>query len=316
VEFVPEEKVVYDRNPAGYWLDGAANLAHLTIWFVPDVQTALNGVQTGDYDAVWTAAQPEQAETAAATGDFNIYEMPLSGPDGIGLRITHQKLGDIRVRQAIAHAINRQPLADAVYGKDACTPIPVPAPPNTPLYVANYDPYPYDPDKARALLKEAGAEGMTIELYDDGRSTSSTGDVALQQQLADVGLNPVIIPSEAGAGGTFADGQHDSFYTGWVQQDHVLGFLTRYFVTGGRFQLAAGEDTELLALMDQARQPGLTESAEADIYHEIGKLITDLAVMIPICLSHATVVANDKVLNVETAHRWTVWDTRFLAVAK
>lgn len=313
VEFVPDEKAVYRRSPVEYWLPGAGNLAELTVWFVADPQTALNGLQSGDYDVVWTSATPEQADGLAQTGGYTVEYKSLGGVDSLGLRITHQQLGDIKVRQAIAHAIDRDLVADGVYG-GACEPSSVPVPEGTQLFVEDYDPYPYDPDKARELIAEAGAEGMTVDLYNDGRPSSVLAAQAVQQLLNDVGFNGVVIPPEAGAGGIFAEGQHDGFYSSFTYEV-PLTFLGRYLVTGGRFQLASPEDQGLLDLMEQVREPGLSLDEQNAIYQELGKEITDLAVMIPVCAGQSAVLADPKVLNLEDAHRWTVYDVRFLAVS-
>jgi peptide/nickel transport system substrate-binding protein len=313
-DFVPDEKVTFERTPVKYWLEGAGNLAGFTIFFADD-QAAVNGLQSGDYDLVWTSLTPEQADTVASTGDISIYYYPLGGPESLGLRITHQKLNDIRVRQAIAYAIDRQPLADAVFG-GSCKAISQPMPPDTPLYVEGYDPYPFNPDKAKELLAEADAVGMPIELYTDGRPSSVLSSQAVQQMLNDVGFNASVIPPEAGAGGIFADGKYDGFWAAFPQQDHLLGFLNRYIVTGGRFQLAAGEDQKILELMDQVRVPGISDADAADIYQQIGKEITDLAVLIAVCLGQSTILADSNIANAEDAFRWTVFDMRFIAVKK
>jgi peptide/nickel transport system substrate-binding protein len=97
-------------------------------------------------------------------------------------------LSDVRVRQAIIHAIDRNLIVESVFGGYA-----VPADgllPNGPFKSPNLDPYPYDPDKARALLAEAGWDSSrTLEMvyYYDDQITADLMAV-LQAQLADVGI--------------------------------------------------------------------------------------------------------------------------------
>jgi peptide/nickel transport system substrate-binding protein len=103
--------------------------------------------------------------------------------------LNNNPLSDVRVRQAIAYAIDRNLIVEAVFGGYA-----VPADgllPNGPFKSPNLDAYPYDPDKARALLAEAGWDSSrTLEVvyYYDDQITADLMAV-LQAQLADVGIN-------------------------------------------------------------------------------------------------------------------------------
>jgi peptide/nickel transport system substrate-binding protein len=97
-------------------------------------------------------------------------------------------LSDVRVRQAIAYAIDRKLITESVFGGYA-----VPADgllPNGPFKSPNLDQYSYDPDKARALLAEAGWDSSrTLEMvyYYDDQITADLMAV-LQAELADVGI--------------------------------------------------------------------------------------------------------------------------------
>lgn len=98
-------------------------------------------------------------------------------------------LSDVRVRQAIAYAIDRNLITESVFGGYA-----VPADgllPNGPFKSPNLDKYAYDPEKAKALLAEAGWDSSrTLEMvyYYDDQITADLMAV-LQAQLADVGIN-------------------------------------------------------------------------------------------------------------------------------
>ncbi len=98
-------------------------------------------------------------------------------------------LSDVRVRQAIAYAIDRNLITESVFGGFA-----VPADgllPNGPFKSPNLDKYAYDPEKAKALLAEAGWDSSrTLQMvyYYDDQITADLMAV-LQAQLADVGIN-------------------------------------------------------------------------------------------------------------------------------
>ena len=106
-----------------------------------------------------------------------------------------EPLDDVRVRQAINHAVNREQIRDVVLagrGEVAWMPYP--------QSHIGYNPdvaeqYPYDPERARELLAEAGhGDGLTLEMYIPGGgivNMERQGEI-VQQQLADVGIDVTI----------------------------------------------------------------------------------------------------------------------------
>ncbi len=68
---------------------------------------------------------------------------------------------DVRVRQAVMYAIDRKAVRDTAWGGHG-TLLGAPVPPTDPYYEDHNDAYPYDPAKAKQLLKDAGAENLKI----------------------------------------------------------------------------------------------------------------------------------------------------------
>ncbi|MEQ1768941.1 MAG: ABC transporter substrate-binding protein [Devosia sp.] len=103
--------------------------------------------------------------------------------------LNNNPLSDVRVRQAIAYAIDRNLITESVFGGFA-----VPADgllPNGPFKSPNLDKYAFDPEKAKALLAEAGWDSsrtLKMVYYYDDQITADLMAV-LQAQLADVGIN-------------------------------------------------------------------------------------------------------------------------------
>ena len=97
-------------------------------------------------------------------------------------------LSDVRVRQAIAYAIDKKAIVDNVYGGYAV--VADGLLPNDPFKSDKLATYPYDPEKAKALLKEAGWDSsrqLEMVFYYDDQVTANLMAV-LQSELADVGI--------------------------------------------------------------------------------------------------------------------------------
>lgn len=160
---------------------------------VPDVSTRIADLRTGKADLI-RDVPPDQA--AAVEGGSGI-KLLSSPTERVGYLYINAEAGptkDMRVRQAIAYAIDRQGIVDALlegYGA------PVSIIGAEPIfgYTDQVEGYPYDPEKARDLIIEAGAEGATLEFL-TSPSYSRALVEAVQQMLNEVGLNVEIASSD------------------------------------------------------------------------------------------------------------------------
>jgi peptide/nickel transport system substrate-binding protein len=145
-------------------------------WGNADPKAALGAQSILDVDYVWRpestvrAAQvstgeaqigrflaPEDCETTPVCKEaLSVETVPLR------LDTVHPTLGDIRVRQAIAHAIDTQQIVEAIYpGGEVATQL---VGPSAAGYKPDLEPTPYDPERARALVEEAAADGTDVTL--------------------------------------------------------------------------------------------------------------------------------------------------------
>ena len=161
-EYKPDTSLTMTRF-ADYWGE-LPYFEDLLFFFVDDETAALNGLKAGEYDIV-TAVVGEGVDrvpTFIENDDFQVV-FELGGEISyIFLNHNMPELEDIRVRQAIAHAIDRQPHIDAAlagFGDPSC----LIAVPHSVAYNSDYCPYPYDPDRAIELLAEAGQSDLVID---------------------------------------------------------------------------------------------------------------------------------------------------------
>lgn len=178
----------FTKNP-DYWNPDVQYYDKVTISVLSDPTAAVNAIKAGEVNAARLADNNNLAEIEAAGWAINPNELDFQGLlliDRAGMQ--NAALADVRVRQAINYALDRDGLLEALqHGNGTVT---------TQVFKASseaYDPelddaYPYDPDRAKELLAEAGyADGLTIEMP----STSVLGATSytlIQQQLADVGI--------------------------------------------------------------------------------------------------------------------------------
>ncbi|WP_264214259.1 ABC transporter substrate-binding protein [Leisingera thetidis] len=169
-EFLPGEKVVldlYDNYRAGSPKD--ASIARLVIRFIPDEATQVAEVMSGGVD--WTfGISSEMAENVAGTGRAQFLTAPslrvgYLSLDAAGRADETTPLRDLRVRQALNHAVNHEELVASITGGSAKVA-------RTPCHSLQFGcdqgrvRYGYDPDKAKALLAEAGyPDGFEIDLW-------------------------------------------------------------------------------------------------------------------------------------------------------
>ncbi len=192
------QRATLDRND-NYWGD-TAKVAHLEFFFATEQSTQSAMVQGGQADMIMgiDARMKEQMESAGL--------QVLSTPSGDPIWTLFQAqpgVEDVRVRQALNYAINRDQIIETVFLGEA-KPLAGMIASSLPGYDPSLKPYPYDPEKARQLLDEAGFDYSTpfVITLAEGRFPGS--DVTTQAMVADlekIGVQASVNPMEYGAMG-------------------------------------------------------------------------------------------------------------------
>lgn len=166
VSYSPGDRLVMERNP-NYW-GGAPKLEKLTIRVIQEAGTRLAELQAGTVDFM-DNVPVDQLSVVEQQKNLEL----LAGPS---LRVMYSVLRTQRapfnnplVRQAVQYALDKQAIVDHLLAKRTAV-ANTPVAPQIPGHDASIKPWPYDPAKARALLKEAGALGTKIVVaYPNGR---------------------------------------------------------------------------------------------------------------------------------------------------
>lgn len=179
----------------GYWGDAPA-LDKATFKFISDPTAAFAAVMAEDVDYFSGFPAPENLPQFEADPRFQVLVGSTEGETILSTNNKQAPFDDVRVRQAIAHAIDRQAIIDgAMFGYG--TPIGTHFAPHNPAYVDLTGGSAYDPEKARALLAEAGLpDGFETTLHLPPPSYARRGGEIIAAQLADVGIKAEIINVE------------------------------------------------------------------------------------------------------------------------
>lgn len=184
--WVKADRVELVRNP-DYW-GTPAHLEKAVFKFVSDPATSFAAIMAGDIDAFPGFPAPESVPLLEEDGRFAVVEGTTEGETILSMNNASDALSDLRVRQAIAHAIDRQAIVDgAMFGHG--TPIGSHFAPHNPAYIDLTGQYPYDPGIARALLAEAGyADGLVLSLKLPPPPYARRGGEIVASQLRAVGI--------------------------------------------------------------------------------------------------------------------------------
>lgn len=156
------DRLILKSNPD--WTMGVPNAEEVVFWAIPEPATRIAALINGEADMV--AAVPAlQAGQVEQAPEVRIVQSPSSTqPIWGGLIESRPDLDDVRVRQAINYAVNKEAIVDRLlrgYGRVASQPCPY----QRECWNPEIEPYAYDPDRARELLEEAGVTDLQIKLH-------------------------------------------------------------------------------------------------------------------------------------------------------
>lgn len=278
-EYSQDDQIVYEAFP-DFWEEGVPGVETLTLKMLVDEQQRVAALRSGEiHGATFTADVAGTLESE----DISVITGLTSSPKVIQFSTVEDvPWRDVRVRQAINLAVNRQEIIDKVYGGNAQV---------TGVIPPGYGPWPIpedeivlayenDLDAAKALMEEAGyADGFDVVLQAIASPREYTQNAEIvQQQLTGLNINVTVEPLEIG---TFADnigkGNFEWASTGRGMRGdpsaHVVDFRSgtsnnvTWFGDGWKSE-------ELDALYDEALAT-VDQDARKDLYDQIQRIILE-----------------------------------------
>ncbi len=203
VEWVPGQNITMERNK-DYFRAGVPYLDKVTFAFGQDPTVSVLRLKNGEVDILGDGIPPAQFTEAmadAANKDL-IVEGNQLHTGYVTLNVTVAPFDNLKVRQAVNMAINKDRIVKLINNRAA--PASQPLPPAMPGYNTANKGFAFDPEGAKKLLAEAGVSEITTELYTMNVDPNPRIAQAIQQDLAAVGIKAEIkslAPAEVIAAG-------------------------------------------------------------------------------------------------------------------
>lgn len=301
-EWQSNERVVVTRND-DYWGDNAA-LEAVVFRPITDANTRVAEMLSGGIDVM--VEVPPVALPQFRGANYQVHEQ--AGPHVwfLILNALEGPFADVRVRQAANYAINREAIVRDVLEGTAT----VAAGPTPPAFAWAYnndlEPYPYDPDRARALIAEAGAEGAQLTFYvtegGSGMLDPVAMGTAIQADLAAVGFDVRIETYEwntfLGQVNPGLQGKADMAQMAWMTNDpDTLPFLalrTAAWPDQGGFNSGYYSNSEVDALLEAARV-ATDQDERARLYREMQVIVQQDAPWVFVANWMQNAVTSDRV---------------------
>ncbi len=275
-------QVAVERNP-DYW-DGAPSLSGIVFRPITDANARLSEMLSGNID-IMVEVPPDTVALFRDDPRFAVYEQ--AGPHlwFLILNLREPPFDDVRMRRAVNHAINRWSLVeDVLQGTATVATGPMPAAFEW-AYNAELAPYAYDPERARALITEAGyGDGAEVVFYvtegGSGMLDPVAMGTAIQADLAQVGITARI---ETYEWNTFLNvvnpglaGKAGMAQMAWMTNDpDTLPYLTlrtEAMPEQGGFNSGYYSNPEVDRLLEAARR-STDQTERARLYREMQAIV-------------------------------------------
>ena len=280
---VANDTYTFTRNP-DYWDPSVQKVDEVVIKPLVEPTTLVNALKNGQVDLIGiTGGQAKSLESDGfVIGSMGGAVEVVNVGDARGEVVP--ALGDVRVRQAMGYALDRQQLLDATFGGKGVATV-------NPFEEGSlgYSPeletaYEHDVDRAKTLMADAGyADGIDVPIYITAAHSQITDAVAAQ--LAEIGVRlQVNVVENSGALSDKTNNKQSPIMINALGIRSAWEFYTAFATPTGRYNPFGNTSPELEALDAQVRQFGTDQLEEAaPVYAEMfERLIYDDAFIIPV----------------------------------
>ena len=276
-----------------YWGE-KPKATRISVRVIPESSSRTIALETGEIDIVESVPAVDIPRVMENKGLKTVTQTSTS-VTYVSFNTRKAPFDNVKVRQALSCAVDKQAIIDVIcegYAQQVDTIYP----PAMPSYDESIDLYPYDIERAKQLLTEAGyPDGFTIEIATSGDERNRIAQL-LQSDFSKIGVNLEITLLEWGAYLDYIGGTgHQMYIVGWSSGMEPDGSTTPLFhsesvgPTGNRSWY---QNEELDALIDEGKST-MNMDDRLGIYKEIQRIVMEDAVWIPL-FARETVIAMNK----------------------
>jgi len=295
-EWIPGRYALLEANP--HYYGGEPKTKYVRFIHIPDESARRIALETGQIDVFWNATDPIMVDAFERNNNFEVHSIVATNLVGLFINLKVPPFDDVRVRQAMAYAIDYDAIVHGVRGGLATKPKSH-IPEGLPGHTADVRQYEYNPEKARQLLREAGFPNgfnTSVAVLNSGYTPDMF--LVIQSNFRDVGINlridlqdpPTWTDTLMSGTAPMAVLLHTSLNT-----DHLL---TRFFygpscVPGGsNFSCWDGADD----LIVQARAE-MDDEVRNELYKEIQRRLAEELPLIPVLSNWQIDIVSTRVKN-------------------
>jgi peptide/nickel transport system substrate-binding protein len=295
-EWIKGDKLVLVRND-DYWGE-KAQIETVILKPIADGPARRQALEAGDIDG-YDLVDPSDIDALKEAG-YQLLNRPAFNVAYVGFNQAVKPLEDVRVRQALAHAINRENVITTKYPEGSAVATQF-QPPEVFGYADDVTKYEYDPEKAKSLLAAAGQSNLTLEFwYPSGVSRPYMPDPAANFQLMKADLEAVgitVVPKTAPWNPDYLDavdgGSAAIYLLGWTgdfgDPDNFIGTFFQAPLKQWGF-----DNPELFAALDAAEAEPDQAKRESQ-YQDINRQIMEFLPGLPYAHTEPTLAFEDNV---------------------
>jgi peptide/nickel transport system substrate-binding protein len=276
-----DREVILERND-DYWGE-KAKLERVRFAVVPDETTEALELRKGSGDIAINSLTPDTVDTLARDSNLAVERGSGTRLAYLGFNLRDPILKDVRVRQAIAYALDRRPMIEYLWRGEAELASSI-LPKQSWAYNPDVHTYAHDPEKAKQLLDAAGYPAVNGVRFHIAMKTSTDANTRLmvaviQQQLREVGIALEIRSFEFAT--FFSDVQHGAFQMyglRWIGANEdpdifEYAFHSAKFPPNGANR-SYYSNPKVDALIDQARRE-IDQNVRKGLYAEIQRILAE-----------------------------------------
>ncbi len=280
-----------------------AKLDGIAYKVIPDTNALLVALENGEISVAYI--KPKDAGKYEKNDNFTVVSFAEGMVDNIFFRVSSENMKDVKVRQAISYAIDKEKLIQGTYlSKDYADPAYSPFSNNTGFFTDDVEKYEYDVEKAKNLLKEAGKENLNLKLmYTSGSPDQEKECLLIQEMLKEVGINVELLPMERA---TFIEKllDHENHDFDMASNGYVMGdnpdSYSAIFKSDSSENFSNYNNPKVDELFEQAKRE-TDEKKRADLYKEIQQTLVNDAVEYPIANVKSILSVRKEFTNLEDA---------------